>query len=77
MRDPEYRRAYEAAGPRFEYIRQLIDLRNEGKISQKELARMIGTQQPAIARFESGSMNPSFEFVHRVAVALGKKIKIV
>ncbi|MDE1875175.1 MAG: helix-turn-helix transcriptional regulator, partial [Patescibacteria group bacterium] len=62
MKDPEYRRGYEALKPRYEFISQLIDLRNQKKITQKQLAKMLKTRQPSIARFESGRNNPSLDF---------------
>ena len=72
MKDPEYRARYEALKPRFDLISALIDLRNEGKITQSELARLLKTKQPSIARLESGKYGPSLEFAQRVALSIGK-----
>ena len=39
-------------------------------LSQKELAKLIKTKQPSIARLESGKELPSVSFVDRIAKAL-------
>lgn len=76
MKDPEYRRMYEANQPRLAILRELIRLRAEKKLTQKQMAKKMGTYQSAIARFESGTYNPSFKFVQDFAFALGKKVVI-
>lgn len=45
-------------------------------LSQKELARKIGTKQSAISRLESGTYNPSLSFLHRVSGALDARLKL-
>lgn len=45
-------------------------------MTQNDLAKLTGTKQSNISRFESGNYNPSLEFLEKVASALGKKIKI-
>jgi ribosome-binding protein aMBF1 (putative translation factor) len=77
MKDPEYRREYDALRPRYALISELVRLRNEKRITQKELAQRLGMHQSAIARFEAGVLNPSFDFVSRLTLALGMKLRIV
>jgi DNA-binding XRE family transcriptional regulator len=55
---------------------QIIDIRNQMGISQKDLAELIGTKQSAISRLESGNYNPSIEFLDKVAHALGGHLQI-
>ena len=45
-------------------------------ITQKQLAKKLGTSQPAIARFEREDYKPSIEFVDRVAKELGYHLDI-
>lgn len=46
--------------------------RNDQEISQVELAKMVQTKQPAIARMESGLVSEiSFDFLAKVALVLG------
>lgn len=67
-----------------ELIRQKnlsIDFLKEARlkkgISQEELAKMLGTKQPAIARMEAGYVGEvSFDFLIRVALALRVPLEI-
>jgi transcriptional regulator with XRE-family HTH domain len=68
--DPETRREYEALGPMYTAIADIIRLRLERGLSQAELAQRLGKQQPAIARLESGRVMPSIASLQEVAQAL-------
>lgn len=41
-----------------------------------ELGRKAGISQPNITRFESGSYNPSLDFMVKIAAAMGKRVQI-
>lgn len=45
-------------------------------MTQTELGKKAGISQPNITRFESGSYNPSLDFMVKIAAAMGKKIKV-
>ncbi len=46
--------------------------------SQEELAKRIGTHQPAVARMEAGQVGEvSFDFLIRVALALGVSLELI
>ena len=70
MKDPEFRREYEALEPKYAMIRALISRRNELRLSQTQLAKMIGMQQPAISRLEGGGNNTTVGTLFKVADAL-------
>jgi len=76
MKDEEFKAEYEKLKPRYELIAQIIDIRNQLNITQEELAQRVGTQKSNISRFESGSYNPSLDFVTKIARSLGKEIHI-
>lgn len=76
LKDPKVKKDYEDLKPVYEVIDFLIRLRNAKKITQKQLADLIDTQQSSIARFESGKYNPTLAFVKKLTNALGAKIKI-
>lgn len=60
-----------------EIITQLKSARLKKKISQVDLAKRLGTKQPAIARMESGLVGDvSFDFLIRVAMVLGVLLAI-
>jgi DNA-binding XRE family transcriptional regulator len=50
---------------------ELRQLRTSAPVSQAELARRIGTSQPAIARLEAGLADPKLSTIARYAAALG------
>lgn len=72
MKDPEYRREYEALEEEF----ALISARARAGLSQAELAKRMKTTQSAIARLESGRAKPSTRTLHRFAKATGHRLKI-
>ena len=76
MENPEFREEYEALAPRYVIIRQLIQERIKGNLSQKELAEKIGVTQSNISRLESGSYNPSLAFLQKIAKGLGKELHL-
>ncbi len=76
LEDKEFSNEYERLKPRYEIISQIIKLRSEKNITQEELAKLVGTQKSNISRLESGSYNPSLDFLIKIAKGLGKEIKI-
>lgn len=68
--------AYEALSPEFEVMAALIKRRLERGFTQKELAKRVGTKQSAIARLESGTYNPSLDFLRKVTNALDARLRI-
>ena len=76
LKDKKIRYTYEKLGPEFAVIEMIIKKRMEKGLSQKELARKIGTKQSAISRLESGAYNPSLSLLQKVGEALGAKLKI-
>jgi DNA-binding XRE family transcriptional regulator len=47
-------------------------------LTQAELARKVGTHQPAIARMEAGQVGEvSFDFLIRVALAMGSSLEVI
>jgi DNA-binding XRE family transcriptional regulator len=56
---------------------ELIDARNEKKISQRKLEELSGVRQPVIARMESGQSSPNLDTVLKVLASLGKTLAVV
>jgi len=56
---------------RFEVANLITEARYHYKLTQVQLAKKVGTQQPSIARIESGSTLPSLSFLERLADSLG------
>lgn len=76
MKCGEFKAEYEKLKPRYDLIAQIIDARNRLNITQEELALRMGTQKSNISRFESGTYNPSLDFITKVAHSLGKELHI-
>lgn len=76
LEEEEFRNEYERLKPRYDIISQFIEARAEKNITQEELAKMVGTQKSNISRLESGTYNPSLDFLIKVAKCLGKEIKV-
>lgn len=76
LADPEVRAEYEALEPQFRLIRSIVSRRNELNLSQVQLAKLIGTRQPAISRLERGDGNITFSTLCRIAHALDADLDI-
>ena len=63
--DLELKKEYDELELEYKIIGQIIDLRTEKKITQKQLAKLMNTKQPSIARFESGGYNPTLGFLYQ------------
>ena len=74
--DREIESEYNELSPIYELKKEIIRLRIEKGLSQKDLAALMGTKQSAISRLENGSYNPSVEFSNRIAHTLGKELHI-
>jgi DNA-binding XRE family transcriptional regulator len=76
MKDEEFRAEYEKLKPRYDLLSQIIEARAAQNMTQEELALRVGTQKSNISRLESGTYNPSLDFITKVAKSLGKEIHI-
>lgn len=76
MKDPDYRREYDALEEEFELILEVAKARRRAGLSQEELARRMKTTQSTIARLESGRGLPSTRTLRRFAKAIGHRLKI-
>lgn len=76
LQNSEVQKDYEDLKVLYDIKHEIIRLRLEQGLSQKELAEKINTKQSAISRLESGEYNPSIELLAKVANALGKELQI-
>ena len=76
LKRPGVRQEYDALKPKYEIIRSIIERRNQLRISQAQLARIIGTKQPAISRLESSNCNATLKTFFKVADALDLDITL-
>jgi ribosome-binding protein aMBF1 (putative translation factor) len=76
MKDPEYRKEYEALEEEFTLAVEVAKARSRAGLSQAELARRMKTTQSTIARLESGRGKPSTRTLDRFAKATGHRMRI-
>lgn len=76
LRDPEILEDYDSLEPEYELIRQIIKARTQKGLTQTQLANLIGTQQSAISRLESGSYNPTLSMLKKISRALDTKLSL-
>ncbi len=72
LKDPEFAAAAYELEPGY----QIARLRIMRGLTQTQLAEMVGTRQPSIARLENGSSIPSLSFLERIARALDARIEL-
>ena len=73
---PGVKKAYNELEFEFQIIRALIDARSKKEMTQKKLAEKIGIAQSALARFESGRINPTLSFLKKITSGLGLKLMV-
>lgn len=76
LRDSKLQKAYDALEPEFQIVKCLIDQRLQRGMTQAQLAKKLKTKQSAISRFESGTSNPTIDFLQKLADALNVKLQI-
>ena len=76
LKDPKVRQEYEALEPEFRLIRDVLLRRSALNLSQVQLAKLVGTKQPAISRLERGDGNITISTLRRVADALNADLDI-
>jgi predicted transcriptional regulator len=76
LADPDTKREFDKLAPRYAIISELIKARIKYKMTQADIAKKVGTKQSAIARLESGNINPSLEFLQKVAQVMGLSVHL-
>ncbi len=77
LKDPNFVQRYQKAGEAWDVALQLAALRKNAGLSQRELARKVGTTQQQISRIESPSYEGhSLSMLRRVAEVLGATVHV-
>jgi len=72
----EYDRAYVVARFAAEVGERVRGAREAAELSQRELARRVGTSQATVIRLEDGAVGAKLTTLQRVATALGLEVNI-
>lgn len=77
LKDPEFRAHYKEERQALKLAMKITKLREKKGLSQKELAKLMGTSQQAISRIESGEYEGfTLKTLERLAEATGTQLKI-
>jgi transcriptional regulator with XRE-family HTH domain len=77
LKDSDFARRFRRAGDAWDVALQLADLRQRAGLSQKELAKRVGTTQQQICRLESPAYEGhSLSMLRRVASVLGLHVRV-
>ena len=76
MKNPVYRREYEALEGEFALVGAMMEARSRAGLTQAQVARRMNTTQTAIARLEGGRIKPSTRTLERYAKATGHRLVI-
>ncbi|MFN7924916.1 MAG: helix-turn-helix transcriptional regulator [Bryobacteraceae bacterium] len=77
MKDPDYRKEYDALDEEFALTRALIGAGSRAGLTQEQVAKRMKTTQAVVARLESGGSRPSTRTLERFAKATGSRWRIV
>jgi transcriptional regulator with XRE-family HTH domain len=78
LRDPDYRHQFFLAESSALIAEQLVALRKRRQLSQKQVADLAGTRQPAISRAEQADYrNWSFNTLRSIADVLDARIRVL
>ena len=77
LKDPDFAERFKKAGEAWDVAVKLASLRKTSGLSQKELAKRVGTSQQQISRLESPSYEGhSLSMLRRVAEVLGATLYV-
>lgn len=77
LKDPEFAKRFKRAGEAWDVALQIALLRKESGLSQKDLAKLVGTSQRQISRLESPFYEGHFlSMLRRVAAVLGATVQV-
>jgi ribosome-binding protein aMBF1 (putative translation factor) len=77
MKEPAFKKAWHDLDGEFEILESIIKARESAGLTQEELAKKIGTKQPALSRLERGGFQKAnIETLRKIANALNVKLVI-
>jgi transcriptional regulator with XRE-family HTH domain len=74
LSNKKFREEYYRKDLAVEIGEMVVDARVKLGLTQTELADLVGTQQPSIARLENGDRIPDLKFLERIAKSLGAQL---
>lgn len=76
LKDESVKKYYDEYGKQLEIAYQILQLRQQQKMSQTELARRLKTKQSNVARMETGQQNFTTDTLQKVAGIFKCQLKV-
>ena len=76
LKRPEFKAEWDAMEPERQIMKAMVKARVEHDFTQKQLSTVTGIAQADISRLENCTANPSLKTLKRLAVGLGRVLKI-
>ncbi len=76
-KDPEFNQIYQEVAREYELIRQIVDVRKQHGMTQKQLADKVGVSQQVISRLEREKHIPNLSSFLRILEALDLDVMLV
>ncbi len=76
LKDARFRKALKETELEYQIARALILARTKNKLTQKELAKRMGTKQSVISRVENAKTTPTISFLKRLAEVLNTDLVV-
>lgn len=75
--NPEFKKEWDESRAEYRLIGQMISLRKQVKMTQKELATLTGNKQQVISRIERRESIPTIRVFSHLLDAMGYELQIV
>ncbi len=76
LKNPKFKKEYDALEPDYQMISSLIAARAEKKLTQQDLSKITGIAQADLSKIENGNANPTLKTLKKIAEGLGKRLQI-
>lgn len=76
MKDPEFRKEYEALEIEYAIKSIILQARKEKNMTQEQLSKATGIDRADISKLERGEGNPTVSSLERLAEGLGMKLRL-
>jgi DNA-binding XRE family transcriptional regulator len=77
LKDPEFKMYYQEERQALKLAMKIAKLREKKRLSQQQLAKLMGTSQQAVSRIESGEYEGfTLKTLEKIAEATGTRVKI-
>ena len=76
LKNSKFKKAFDDETLRLKIAYRILELRHARKLTQKELAKKIGTTQSVVARIEQGYENITVDRLDAIAHILGTHVRV-